>query len=281
MNLETILNHPLVINLSVFILVIIATLILGKLVDRFFKRLIERSTIELKTDPTNYHFLRYAVTALVYVIGFGIAIYAVPEMRTLAKSLFAGAGLLALSVGFASQHVLSNIISGFFIVIFKPFRVNDRLTIKNMTGVVEDITLRHTVIRDFENKRILIPNELISDEIIINSDLADQDICTRINIPISFDSDIDLAKRLLSEEIIKHPLHIDNRTPEQKEAGAPEVPVRVVAIGDFSVKLRAWAWTENASSGFVLNCDILEAVKKRFDKEGVVIPYPHTVVLKE
>lgn len=134
------------------------------------------------------------------------------------------------------------------------------------------------MIRDFENRRILIPNELISDEVIINSDLADQDICTRIDIPISFDSDIDLAKALIADEIQKHPLHIDTRTPEKVKEGEPEVPVRLLSIGEYSLMLRAWVWTENASQGFYLKCDILEAVKKRFDKEGVVIPYPHTVL---
>jgi len=71
--------------------------------------------------------------------------------------MLAGAGILAVAVGFASQAALSNIISGVFVVIFKPFRVGDRLKINELTGVVEDITLRHTVIRDLENKRIIIP----------------------------------------------------------------------------------------------------------------------------
>lgn len=93
------------------------------------------------------------------------AVYETNALRTVATSLLAGAGILAVAVGFASQQALSNIVSGIMIVIFKPFRVNDRLNIgTTFNGIVEDITLRHTVIRDFENKRIIVPNMVISQE---------------------------------------------------------------------------------------------------------------------
>jgi len=264
-----------------FFAIIIITFILAYLVNRVFKRIIRRSTEEMRNDPTNYIFLRHAIIAMIYLIGFGIAIYVVPSLRTLARSLLAGAGIFAVAVGFASQHALSNIISGFFIVLFKPFRVNDRLVVKGLTGFVEDITLRHTVIRDFENRRILIPNTVISDEVIINSDFIEDKVRRRIDINISFDSDIALAKKIMKEEVEKHPLHLDARTPEQIEEGVPEVVVRLLSIGEYSIKLRAWTWAKNAKESFILNCDLLEAIKKRFDEEGIKIPYPHRVVKNE
>ena len=268
-------------DFGAFIGIVVATFIVAWLVSRFFKKLIKHSTETMKNDPTNYLFMRHAIVAIIYIVGFSIAIYWVPSLRTLASSLLAGAGILAVAVGFASQHALSNIISGFFIIIFKPFRINDRLTIRQLNGIVEDITLRHTVIRDYENKRILIPNAVISDEIIINSDFAEDKICKWIDIGISFDSNIDLAKSIMREEIMNHPLHIDPRTPEQIENGEPEVPVRVLHLGESSVNIRAWAWAKDSPDGFVLSCDLYESIKKRFDKEGVEIPFPHrTIVYK-
>jgi len=268
-------------TIFLFLGIIVITFILAYLVNRIFKRLIRRSTQEMRNDPTNYIFLRHAIIAIIYTVGFGIAIYVVPSLRTLARSLLAGAGIIAVAVGFASQHALSNIISGFFIVVFKPFRVNDRLVVKNLTGFVEDITLRHTVIRDFENRRILIPNTVISDEVIINSDFTNDEIRRRIDINISFDSDIDLAKKIMREEVEKHPLHLDGRTPEQIENGVPEVVVRLLAIGEYAMKLRAWTWAADAKNSFILNCDLLESIKKRFDEEGIKIPYPHRVVVND
>ncbi|KAA3627403.1 MAG: mechanosensitive ion channel family protein [Bacteroidetes bacterium] len=264
---------------GIFIGIIIATFLVAFLVNRFFKRLIRKSTADMRNDPTNYLFLRHTISALIYIVGFSTAIYMMPNLRALASSLLAGAGILAVAIGFASQQALSNIISGVFIVLFKPFRVNDRLKIRELNGIVEDITLRHTVIRDFENKRILIPNSVISDEIIVNSDFIEDKICKWIDIGISYDSDIDKAKKIMEEEVLNHPLHIDPRSQQQVELGDPIVPVRVITLGDSSVNLRAWAWAKNSPDGFVLSCDLYESIKKRFDKEGVEIPFPHRTLV--
>ena len=186
---------------GIFLGIIIATFIVAFLVNRFFKRLIKKSTEELKNDPTNYQFLRHAIVAVIYIVGFSMAIYMMPGLRALASSLLAGAGILAVAIGFASQHALSNIISGVFIIIFKPFRVNDRLTLRDLNGIVEDITLRHTVIRNFENRRILVPNALISDEIVVNSNYSEQKICKWIDVGISYDSDIDRRRPLCGKKL--------------------------------------------------------------------------------
>jgi len=267
--------------IGVFIGVIIGTLIVGAIVKRFFKRLIKRSTDEMKNDPTNYLFLQHLLVGLVYLTGGAIAVYMVPSLRGVATSLLAGAGIFAVAIGFSSQHALSNVISGMFIVIFKPFRINDRINIREFSGVIEDITLRHTVIRNFENRRIIIPNTVISDEILINADFAEGKICKWINVGISYDSNIDLAKQIMYEEAMAHPLLIDNRSPEQIERGEPQVTVRVLELGDSSVNLRAWAWAGSQQDSFVLGCDLYESIKKRFDREGIEIPFPHrTLVFK-
>jgi len=257
-------------------LVILMTIVIAAIVNRFFLRIIAKASSEMHSDPTNYKFLRRAVVAGIYIIGFGIAISMVPELRTLASSLLAGAGILAVSVGFASQQALSNIISGFFIILFKPFRVNDRLTINNLTGVVEDITLRHVVIRDLTNNRIVIPNATISQESIINSDIVEDKICKWIEIGISYDSNIKLARKIMKEEIMKHKFHIDPRTKKEKKDGVELAPVRVLELADSSVNLRAWAWANNAVEGFEMQCDLLESIKERFDAEGITIPFPQT-----
>ncbi len=268
--------------IGIFVGIIIATIIIAYLFDRFFKRMIRHSTLVLRNDPTSYQFLRHTIRFLIYILGFSMAIYAMPNLRAVANSLLAGAGILAVAVGFASQHALSNIISGIFIVLFRPFSVNDRLRVREYNGVVEDITLRHTVIRDFENRRILIPNSVISDEVIINADLNDGRVIKWVEIGISYDSDIDQARAVMLEEIMPHPLRIDGRTKEQIEQGAPEVMIRVLGLGDFSVNLRAYVWAKDQADAFAMGCDLYESIKKRFDKEGIEIPYPHrTLVTKE
>ncbi len=254
--------------------IIIGTLIVGWIVNRLFKRYINRSATIMNNDPTSYLFLRHSLRGLIYVLGFSLAAYSLPSLRGLAGSLVAGAGIFAVAIGFASQQALANIVSGLFIVIFKPYRVNDRLRLRNtLVGMVEDITLRHTVIRDFENRRILIPNSVISEEVIINSDFADDKICKWLELTLIHDSDVDLAKAIMAEEAAAHPLHLDARTPEDIEAGKPEIMVRVIELNERGIRLRAYVWAKDTADAFAMSCDLLETIKKRFDEAGIRLTF--------
>ena len=266
-------------HIGLFIGIILITIVIDYFFDRLFKKMIKRSTEEMNTDPTNYQFLRHIINGLIYIVGISIAIYMMPELRVLATSILAGAGVLAVAVGFASQQALSNIISGVFIVIFKPFRIGDRIKISDRSGMVEDISLRHTVIRDFENRRIIIPNAHMSEEVIINSDYVDDKICKWIDVGISYDSNVELAKAIVKDEIINHPLHFDPRTKEQIDDGAELAPVKVINLGESSVDLRGWAWAKDSPDAFEMGCDLLESIKRRFDTEGIEIPYPHRTLV--
>ncbi len=268
-------------NIVIFVGIIFLTFFIAYLVNRFFRRLINKSTEIMRNDPTNYQFLRHAVTGLIYLIGFSIAIYSLPDLRALASSLLTGAGILAVAVGFASQHALKNIISGVFIVIYKPFRVNERIEIQDLLGIIEDITLRHTVIRDFQNRRIIIPNALISEEIILNADFEDDRICKHLELVISYESDLMRAKEIMREEVTNHPLHIDPRTPQQIEEGKEEVPVRVLGLGLDGVRLRAWSWAGNAADAFLMSCELFESIKLSFDEAGIELAYPHRVLINK
>ena len=268
-------------NIGIFIVIVIMTIMFEWLARRGFTRFIRKRTEDLQNDPTNYKFLGNALTSIIYAIGLSFAIREYPPLRTVAGSLLAGAGILAAVLGFASQQAFSNIISGIFIVIFKPFRVNDRLKIKEIySGVVEDITLRHTIIRDFENRRIVVPNTVIASEILINADYDDHKICKFIEFNVGFKSDLDKAKSIMAEEIAKHKNYLDPRTQEDVEKGKPLVDVRLVKMTDFAMILRGYAWSRDNGEAFDMYCDLLESVKKRFDTEGVEIPYPHFVVVK-
>ena len=263
-----------------FIAIIIVTVIVAKVFNYLIEKRLERLKNKGEGDSTQFNFLKHIINALIYIVGFSFAVYSVPTLKALGTSMFAGAGILAVVVGFASQQALGNVVSGIFIILFKPFRLNDRLSIQTFRGIVEDISLRHTVIRDLENKRIIIPNSIIGSEIIVNADFKEDNICKWIDVNISYDSDIDLAKSIIADEVLKHPFHIDPRNPQQIADGDPVVPVRVILLGDSSIHLRAWAWAKDTPSSFIMNCDLLESIKKRFDKENVTIPFPQLRIHK-
>ena len=264
-------------TLLVFITIIATTMFSNWLARRGYTRLMKKSADN--EDLTSFKFVGNALTAIIYSIGIIFAIREFPPLRTFAGSLLAGAGILAAIVGFASQAAFSNIVSGIFIVLSKPFRVNDRLKIKDIySGIVEDITLRHTVIRDFENRRIIIPNSVINNEILVNADYNDDPVCKFVEIGIGYTTDIDKVKNIIAEEIGKHPLYLDRRTDAEKEEGKPLVIVRMVRMTDWAIILRGDAWANNHSQAFDLYCDLLESIKKRFDTEGVEIPSPRYIL---
>ena len=263
-------------------LVAVFTIGLAAVVKLIFERFVREATLEEGKDPTTYKFLSYITTALIYVIGISLATYAFPQLQIIAKSALAGAGILAVVIGVASQEAIANVVGGIFIVFYKPFRVGDVLKIRDdMVGEVEDITLRHTVIKNYQNKRIVVPNAIINQEKLINYDLGQRRTCQWIEIGISYGSDIDLAKQIMEEEALAHPHLIDNRTPMAIANQDPKVLVRVIELGDSAVTLRAWAWARDYPLAFVMKCELLESIKKRFDVEGIEIPFPHrTLVFK-
>ncbi|MGB1205734.1 MAG: mechanosensitive ion channel family protein [Chitinophagales bacterium] len=259
--------------------VIALTFFFVRIFRSFFDRFILNSTRIIHNNPTSYQFAKHIVIAFIYLIGFSIAIYSIPSLRTLSTSLLAGAGIVAVAFGFASQAAFSNIISGLFIVIFRPFSVNERLIIDGNFGIVEDITLRHTVIRNNENKRIIIPNAIISEKVIINADLADEMICKHVEIGIGYDANIDKAMAVMEDVIKQHPYYLDNRTEKEKEDGLASVKIKVVRLGEYAVQLRAWVWANDTNKALDMTFDLNKMLKERFDIENIEIPFPYRTVI--
>ncbi len=185
-----------------------------------------------------------------------------------------GAGIFAAILAFASQQAFSNIIAGVFIVIFKPFRVGDYIEVEMRGGIVQDITLRHTVIQDFENKRIIIPNSMISSQTIVNNNIDDEKICKQILFKVPYDAPLDKVKEKIRELAVNHPFMIENRTQEEIDAGIPVVKVRVVDWGEYALQVRADVWAENPANAFQLKCDLNEQVKAALEEMNVFVPLP-------
>jgi small-conductance mechanosensitive channel len=232
-----------------------------------------------KVDQTTLGFAQRLVSIIIYTLGISAALTHIPEFKIIGHSLLAGAGIMTLIAGLASQQILGNIVSGFMIIFFRPFRIGDKITVSSTyTGIVEDINLRETVVRDFENNRVIIPNSQISTQIIINANHTDNLVCKFIDVGIGYSSDVDNAMAIMIEEINKHPFNVDIRTAEQIESGTPAVTVRLITLGNSSVNLRAWAWAANPGDGYALLCDSLVNIKRRFDAAGIEIPFPQTTI---
>ncbi len=250
----------------------------------FLKRSISLALARLDDkgyQTTKIKFIKNSLGFIIYGVAVILIILNVDELRSLGASLLAGAGIFAAVLGFASREVFADIMNGVFLVIFKPFQIDDVIEIDTgMKGIVTDITFRHTIIQDFENRKIIIPNSRIGDSTIINSSLDGDYIRKQINFHISYESNEDNAKQIIREEIEKHPLCLDRRNPLEKKENKPRVPVLMTEWLDSSINLRAYVWTATNADSFTLQCDVLDSVKKRFNQEGIGIPYPQVQIHK-
>jgi small conductance mechanosensitive channel len=274
---------PLVLGLTekeyiTIALIIVVSIILVRVIHVVLKRSLQKSYENFNEVRTNFAFINNSSRFVVFTVAVILIIYTIPPLKSIGISLFAGAGIFAAILGLASQQAFSNIVSGVFIVIGKPFRVGDIIMLGDGTvakGTVEDITLRHTVINNFENRKVIVPNSVISSQIIVNSSISDLKTCMHIHFGISYSSNIDRAIAIVQELARKHRDYIDNRNEEAFAEGESDVVVRVLNLGEYAIEMRAYVWAPTTSKGFALKCDLLKEIKEAFDKEGIEIPFPY------
>jgi small-conductance mechanosensitive channel len=271
---------------SVILIVAITVLVsnlVNKLMKKSFQKILRRKQEhpEIHTDTTKFVFLRRVIQVIIYLMGFAAIVYVIPEFRAVSYSILVGAGVAAVMVGFAAQKAFANIMSGVFLAVSEPIRVGDRVTIKDHYGSIEDITLRHTVIKTWDNNRVIIPNSVMNEVEIMNHSIMDEKIVQTLELGISYDSSIDKAKRIIIEEVRQHPSFISQYDPTGYVRPETDVSVRVMEYGDFAIRLKAYFYVPDKLAGFIMEKQLLEIIKKRFDKEGIEIPFPYrTIVYK-
>ncbi|MBC2606684.1 mechanosensitive ion channel domain-containing protein [Pelagicoccus albus] len=265
-------SYTILINIAV---VLIAAFVLNLLAKRVFDHNLRKA--KNSDRRTGITFLRNAVKATIFIISMMVIVYSIPPLRSLAVGFFAGASILAAIIGFASQKAFSNIVSGIFIVLFKPFRVDDIIKINGEIGTIEDITLRHTVIRALENKRIIYPNSIIDSEPIINWSIRDEKAQKFMFISVDFEADVDRAIEIIRQESERHPSLLDLRTPEELKNGAKLVDVQLLDFQNSMVNFRVPLWAKDLPTAMNMTWDVQKAIKRRFDEERIPLGRPSQV----
>ena len=216
-------------------------------------------------------FLNSIIQVLIYVVGLILAVSRVPQLSRLTTTLLAGSGIAALAVSLSAQESLGNIVSGLFISLFRPFNVGDRIKLvgSGVVGYVESITLRHTVIKTMTNTRITVPNAVLNKEIIENSNLVETMASYYVDVSISYESDVERARRIMADIVGSHPLYVDVRKNRSEE----KVPVLMRAFESSGIALRARVWTKTVDDNFKACSDIRIELLRQFRNAGIEIPY--------
>nr|WP_244605412.1 mechanosensitive ion channel family protein [Halorhabdus rudnickae] len=174
-----------------------------------------------------------------------------------------------LAIGFALQDVIANFVAGVFIFTDRPFRIGDWIEWDGHSGIVEDISLRVTRVRTFDNELLTVPNSNLTDGVIKNPVAKDQ-LRLKFTFGIGYDDDVDSATEIILEEAQAHDEILDDPGPS----------VRLVELGDSSVGLQSRIWITNPSRADFVKTrgEYVQAVKERFDDAGINIPYPNRTI---
>lgn len=229
-------------------------------------------------------FLKNILIAVVWIMAITSIASQFDALSGIANTILAGSGIIAAVLGLAAQESFANIFSGLLISIFKPFDIGDRIKIvgDDTAGFVEDITLRHTVIRTYMNVRIIIPNSTMGSAKLENSTYS-KGACYPIDVTIAYE---DKKKRhraleIMEEVVTQHPLFYDNRTDEQKKENKKPVEATCISLGESGVDLRILMWTENVVDNNKACSDCRIKILDRFEEENIEIPYNKLVIINK
>lgn len=271
-------NSILQYGLADTIITIALILIISALVSKYLTHLIKR------LKPRNQIVLLKAKKIVIFAIaGYAILTLFVPA-KAILNPLLASGGIVAVVLGLAAQETVGNLISGFMILLFRPFHIDDLVRVNNgqYLGTVVEITVRHTVIQTLENTRIIIPNSQMNTAVLENISDIHSSKADFLYVSIAYDSNLEKAISIIQQEVAAHPKYCDPRSEEDKKNNMPAVIVRVTDFKDSGIELRATVYSNDNSNCFVMLSDLRIALKKRFDQEGIEMPYPkRDVYIKE
>ena len=237
----------------------IAIFYFGKLLVGIIVRTLRKIMLTQEIEDTLENFVLTLIRATLMIIVFIAAISALGIQTT---SFVAIVGAAGLAIGLALQGSLSNFASGVLIVLFKPYRIGDFVEAAGIAGVVEEVEILTTVFRTGDNKRVIVPNGQVMDSVITNYS-ANPTRRVDMVVGVSYDDDLDKVKATLEELIAAEDRILDD----------PPHKIAVSELADSSVNFVVRPWV-NTDDYWGVMFDLTEAIKKRFDKEGISFPFP-------
>ncbi|MEW6374641.1 MAG: mechanosensitive ion channel family protein [Thermodesulfobacteriota bacterium] len=231
----------------------------------------EKDALQAAEAKKRAHTLGNILRHALLIVMFFIAILMIlGELGIQLGPLLATAGIGALAIGFGAQSLVKDVISGFFIILENQYRIGDVIEVAGVSGLVESLSLRKTVLRDLEGRVHTIPNG----EIKIVSNLSKEWARSVLDIGISYREDIDqvidllyqIGKELEAEEPYKSAILESLQILGVERFGESQLVIRVVVK---TVPLKQWE----------VGREMRRRIKKRFDEKGIEIPFPHRVLI--
>lgn len=246
-------------DIITFAIIIAASIIVGKIVSNYLKKTI--SDRMGKEDLAN---LQKVTQICIFLAGLFIAL---PFFKVNLSGILVAGGFLGIIIGFASQSVVSNLVSGVFLYIERPVRIGDNISInKEVTGFVEDIRMMSTIIRTGDGVYVRVPNQTVfTSELTNYVENAARRLEYRVDVACETDTGmvIETIKTFLKDE--PYVLHY------------PKPEIFVDKLGDYSVTIRILTWIPSVR-WWTVRKELLEKIRDLLIRSGVELPYPQQVI---
>ena len=242
-------------NLVIAILIFYVGRFIISLVVGALRKVMQKQEVDKTLETFVCNLVRMVLLVVVIIAAIG----ALGIQTTSFIAIFGAAGL---AVGLALQGSLSNFAAGVLIVLFRPYKVGDFVEAAGIAGVVEQVQILTTVLKTGDNKQIIVPNSQIMDSIITNYSANDTRRVDMV-VGVSYDDDLDKVRSTIQELI----------DAEERILDDPAPTIAVSELADSSVNFVVRPWVKTSDYWGVM-FDLTEAIKKRFDQDGISFPFP-------
>jgi len=245
-------------DIIVAVIILLVALFIAKAISiylrRFLKEKVAKEHLEIIIKVVFYIIIIIAVLAILPTIGVRLS------------GLLVAGGIAGLAVGFASQSIIGNLISGIFLIIERPIKIGNSVNIDGIAGIVEDIRIISTTIRTFDGLYVRVPNQKVFTADITNF-VANVARRFEYVVGVRYSDDADKALEIIKSIIEEHPLALQNPAPQ----------VFVDNLGDSSVNIIVRIWAP-ATEWLEVKTELLWKIKKALETGGIEIPFPQRVV---
>lgn len=239
--------------------------IANRISNVLIRRAVDRRGGDVHAAKSAQRVSAYVIYGLVFIASLG-------ALGVPLSALGAAVGLIGLGLSFALKDMIANFISGIMILLYRPYRIGDQIRVAGEEGTVQDIAVRATAIRTYDGRKVMVPNSMLYNDVVVNNTAYDQRRFDVV-VGVSYDDDVETAREIAAEVL---------EEAESVETD-PEPQVLVDELGGSSVNLKLRGWTKPSRASLVAaSSEVTQLVKQRFDSEGIDIPYPiRTVYLNE
>lgn len=251
------------INLTIAILIFIATLFAAKWASGAARRALSRVR-GFRHDPTVLSFAVQVVRVVVIIVGM---IAVLQRLGVQTTSIIAVLGAASLAVGLALQGTLSNVASGIMLLVLRPYRVGDVVDVGGMSGTVQRLDLFTTQLSNANNHKIVIPNSKVLSDPLTNL-TGQQTRRIEIKFTVGYGDDLNQARQVLAGVAAAHDKVLDD----------PKPWTGVTALLDSAVEVTLHAWVK-VGDWWQTQADLMQGGKEALDAAGIEIPFPHQVAV--